>query len=180
MARRASDWVCVAAVATAHGIRGALKLRCFTERPEDAAAYGPVYDKHGNLLFELKLIGRSRGGVLVEADGIADRNAAEALRGTELFVPRTALPDLGPEEFYHSDLEGLDVLRADGARLGVVRALANFGAGDIVEVLAEDGRTLALPFDHETVRAVDLQSGRLVVEPPPELLPARDAAETAR
>ena len=142
MDRRASDWVCVAAVATAHGLRGALKLRCFTERPEDAAAYGPVYDKHGHRLFDFRVIGRSRGGILVEADGISDRNAAEALRGTELFVPRTALPELGPEEFYHSDLEGLDVLHADGARLGVVRALANFGAGDIVEVLADDGRTV--------------------------------------
>jgi 16S rRNA processing protein RimM len=179
MARRASDWVCVAAVATAHGIRGALKLRCFTERPEDAAAYGPVYDKHGNRLFSLKVIGQSRGGILVEADGVSDRNAAEALRGTELFVPRTVLPDLGPEEFYHSDLEGLDVLRADGARLGVVRALANFGAGDIVEVLADDGRTVALPFDRETVRTVDLEAGRLVVEPPPELLPRRDVADAA-
>ena len=80
MARRASDWVCVAAVATAHGIRGALKLRCFTERPEDAVAYGPIYDQHGKRLFDLRMIGRSRGGILVEAEGIADRNAAEALR----------------------------------------------------------------------------------------------------
>ena len=64
------------------------------------------------------MIGRSRGGILGEAEGIADRNAAEALRGTELFVPRAALPDLGPDEFYHTDLEGLDVLHADGARLG--------------------------------------------------------------
>ena len=173
--------MCVAAVATAHGIRGALKLRCFTERPEDAVAYGPVYDQHGKRLFDLRMIGRSRGGILVEAEGIADRNAAEALRGMELFVPRTALPDLGPEEFYHTDLEGLDVLHADGARLGVVRALANFGAGDILEVMAEDGRTMALPFDQETVRTVDLAAGRLVVAPPPELLPDQPhAAEAAR
>jgi 16S rRNA processing protein RimM len=177
MARQASDWVCVAAVATAHGIRGALKLRCFTERPEDAAAYGPVYDQHGNRLFALKVIGVSSGGILVEAEGISDRNAALAQRGTELFVPRTALPELGPDEFYHTDLEGLDVLQADGARLGVVRALDNFGAGDILEVLADDGRTLALPFDQETVRTVDLEAGRLVVAPPPELLPARRRPE---
>jgi 16S rRNA processing protein RimM len=186
MDRQATDWVCVAAVATAHGIRGALKLRCFTERPEDAVAYGPVYDQHGKRLFALRMIGRSRGGILVEVEGISDRNAAEALRGTELFVPRTALPDLGPEEFYHTDLEGLDVLHADGARLGVVRALANFGAGDILEVITDDGRTMALPFDQETVRTVDLEAGRLVVEPPPELLPDQrplkqpHAAEAAR
>jgi 16S rRNA processing protein RimM len=180
MARRASDWVCVAGVATAHGIRGALKLRCFTERPEDAAAYGPVYDQHGKRLFALEVIGRSRGGILVKAEGIRDRTAAEALRGTELFVPRAALPDLGPDEFYHSDLEGLDVLRADGARLGVVRALANFGAGDILEVMADDGRTVALPFDRETVCTVDLAAGRLVVEPPAELIPDRSRPNQVR
>jgi 16S rRNA processing protein RimM len=181
MGRQASDWVCVAAVATAHGVRGALKLRCFTERPEDAAAYGPVHDKEGNRLFALEVIGRSRGGILVEAEGISDRTAAEALRGMELFVPRTALPDLGPDEFYHSDLEGLDVLRADGARLGVVRALSNFGAGDILEVLADDGHTIALPFDRETVATVDLEAGHLVVEPPAELLSGQaHAAEAAR
>jgi 16S rRNA processing protein RimM len=181
MVRQATDWVCVAAVATAHGIRGALKLRCFTERPEDAAAYGPVYDRQGRQLFSLRMIGRSRGGILVEADGIEDRNAAEAMRGLELFVPRSALPDPGPDEFYHTDLEGLDVLRADGARLGVVRALNNFGAGDILEVLADDGRTVALPFDHQTVQAVDLEAGRLIVAPPVELVPdERISVEAAR
>jgi 16S rRNA processing protein RimM len=178
MVRQATDWVCVAAVATAHGIRGALKLRCFTERPEDAAAYGPVHDRHGTRLFTLKVIGQSRGGILVEAEGIRDREAAEALRGIELFVPRSVLPNLGPDEFYHADLEGLEVLRADGARLGVVRALNNFGAGDIVEVLADDGRTVALPFDQQTVHTVDLDTGRLVVEPPVELL--AHASETDR
>jgi len=180
MARRASDWVCVAAVATAHGIRGALKLRCFTERPEDAAAYGPLYDKHGKRLFTLKVIGQSIGGILVEAEGIAVRNAAEALRGTELFVPRAALPDRGPEEFYHADLEGLEAVRRDGARLGIVRTLANFGAGDILEIETDDGRTLALPFDHETVPTVDLDAGRLVVAPAPELLPAEPAPDRRR
>jgi 16S rRNA processing protein RimM len=176
MARQASDWVCVAAVATAHGIRGALKLRCFTERPEDATAYGPVFDRHGRRLFALKVIGQSRGGILVEADGIHDRNAAEALRGEELFVPRSVLPDLGTDEFYHSDLEGLEALRPDGSRVGVVRALANFGAGDILEVLADNGRTLNLPFDRATVPAVDLEAGRLIVEPPAGLLPEDRAA----
>jgi 16S rRNA processing protein RimM len=119
------------------------------------------------------VIGRSRGGILARAEGISDRTAAEALRGTELFVPREALPDLGPDEFYHADLEGLDVLRPDGVRLGVVHALANFGAGDILEVMADDGRTVPLPFDQETVRTVDLAAGRLVVEPPAELMPDR-------
>jgi 16S rRNA processing protein RimM len=179
MDRQATEWVCVAAVATAHGIRGALKLRCFTERPEDAAAYGPVYDQSGKRLFSLNVIGQSRGGILVEVDGVRDRNAAEALRGLELFVPRAVLPELAEDEFYHADLEGLDVRGADGQRLGVVRALSNFGAGDILEVQADDGRTFSLPFDQATVTTVDLERG-LVVEPHPELVDdARKRAEEA-
>jgi 16S rRNA processing protein RimM len=163
------DRVCVAVVATAHGIQGALKLRTFTERPENVAAYGPVYDRDGRRLFQLRVIGATRGGVLALAEGIADRHAAEALRGVELFVPRAALPELGEDEFYQTDLEGLLALRTDGSRLGVVRALDNFGAGDVIEIEAEDGRRFSLPFDRRTVPEVDLEGGRLVVEPPAEL-----------
>jgi len=167
--REAQDWVCVAVVATAHGIQGALKLRTFTERPEDVASYGPVHDRRGRRLFRLRVIGPARGGVLAEAKGVTDRDAAEALRGVELFVPRAALPDLDEDEFYQTDLEGLIALRADGSRLGIVRALENFGAGDVIEIAADDGRLLSLPFDRRTVPEVDLERGRLVVEPPAEL-----------
>ena len=169
--RGASAWVCVARIVAAHGLRGAFRLRCFTERPADAAAYGPVHDQDGRRLFELTVIGPARGGILARADGITDRNAAEALRGTDLFVPRAALPAPGPDEFYHADLEGLVVERADGARIGRVRELGNYGAGDLIEVAADDGRVLSLPFDRQTVPVVDLARGRLVVEPPAELVP---------
>lgn len=168
--RSAQDWVCVAAVATAHGIRGALKLRCFTERPEDVAAYGPVYDRHGRRLFELEILGPGPGGVIVTAEGIDDREQALALRGTELFVPRSTLPEPAPDEFYYSDLEGLAVERVDGSRLGLVRAVENFGAGDLIDVIADDGRSIVLPFDRATVPEIDLEHRRLVVDPPRELV----------
>jgi 16S rRNA processing protein RimM len=167
--RVGSEWVCVAAVASAHGVHGALKLRTFTERPEDVAAYGPVYDRHGERLFELQIIGRAGGGVIARAPGIEDRDGALALRGRELFVPRGALPDLDADEFYVSDLQGLTVELAGGRRLGAVRAVENHGAGDVLEVLADDGRTLALPFDRETVPEIDIGRGRMVVAPPAEL-----------
>jgi 16S rRNA processing protein RimM len=166
---RDRDWVCVAQVASAHGLRGLLKLRCFTERPQDVAAYGPVFDRNGRR-FELEVIGPAPGGVLARAQGIEDRNAAEALRGTELFVPRSALPELAPEEFYYSDLEGMEALRADGSRFGVVHGVANFGAGDLIEVLADDGQRISLPFTRESVPSIDLERRRLVVQPPDELV----------
>ena len=178
--REASKWVCVAKVVAAHGVRGALKLRCFTERAADVAAYGPLFDEGGERRFDLEILRETPGGVLVTADGIQDRNAAEALRGTLLFVPRLALPEPGPDEFYHSDLEGLSVERSDGRRLGRVRGLENFGAGDLIEIASDDGRVLTLPFDRQTVPVVDLARGRLVVEPPPELIPAGPHAEPQR
>ncbi len=110
------------------------------------------------------------GGVVAAAADVRDRNAAEALRGTLLFVPRPALPEPGADEFYHSDLEGLSVERSDGTRLGTVRSLENFGAGDLLEVAGDDGRVLTLPFDRRTVPVVDLARGRVVVEPPAELI----------
>jgi 16S rRNA processing protein RimM len=162
----------VAVVAAAHGLRGVLKLRCFTEQPEAVAAYGPLFDRNARRLFELQVIGPAPGGVLARAEGIEERNAAEALRGTELFVPRSALPELGPDEFYYSDLEGMEALRADGSRFGVVHGVDNFGAGDLIEVVAEDGRRLSLPFTRRTVPSIDLARRRLVVEPPEELAEA--------
>jgi len=174
-ARPASDWVCVAVVATAHGVRGALKLRSFTERPEDVAAYGPVFDRNGEPLFALRVIGKAKGGVIAEAPGIDDRDAALALRGTELFVPRAALPEPEPDEFYYSDLEGLAVERLDGERLGIVRGVDNHGAGDVIEVQADDGRLIDLPFDRTVVPEVDLEAGRIRVDPPPELMTGRGA-----
>jgi 16S rRNA processing protein RimM len=168
--RRDREWVCVAVVAGAHGLRGALKLRCFTERREDVAAYGPMFDGDGNRLFELQVIGPAPGGVLARADRIEDRSAAEALRGTELFVPRSALPDLPADEFYYTDLQGMEALRPDGSRLGIVQSVDNFGAGDVLEVLADDGRRLTLPFTRETVPSIDLERGRLVVEIPEALV----------
>jgi 16S rRNA processing protein RimM len=176
--RGATAWVCVARIVAPHGLYGALKLRCFTEQAADVAAYGPVYDQDGGRRFELTVLGPARGGVvLARAEGIDDRTAAEALRGTELSVPRASLPDLEPDEFYHADLEGLVALRADGVRLGTVRNLENFGAGDLIEIAADDGRVLSLPFDRQTVPVVDLAAGRLVVEPPAELLAPPAAAD---
>ena len=162
--------MCVAAVAGAHGLGGALRLRCFTERPEDVAAYGPVFAGNGERLFQLEVIGAARGGVLARAEGIADRDAAEALRGLELFVPRSALPEPAPDEFYYCDLEGMDALRPDGSRLGVVHAVDNFGGGDLIEIRTDDGRSISLPFTRDAVPTIDLAARRLVVEPPAEVI----------
>jgi 16S rRNA processing protein RimM len=169
--KRDDSLVCVAVVAAAHGVRGALRLRCFTERPEGVVAYGPVYDKAGNRLFELTLIGQARDGVLARAEGIGDRTEAERWRGVELYVPRAALPEpLDEDEFYIEDLRGLAVERPDGTRIGRVVGLDNFGAGAVIEVALDGGGSATLPFTRAVVPVVDPEGGRIVVEPPPELI----------
>jgi len=166
---RSAAWVCVAKVVAAHGLQGALKLRCFTERAEDVAAYGPLHDRSSGRQLVLKVVGRTSGGVLAKADGIDDRSAAEALRGALLHVPRAALPEPAADEFYHADLEGLAVELDDGRHLGTVRGIGNFGAGDVLEIAADGGDVLNLPFDRATVPVIDLARGRVVVVPPAEL-----------
>lgn len=166
------DRVLVGAVAGAHGVRGLVKLKCFTEKPAQITAYGPLTDETGERRYEVAVVGTAKGGVLARIDGVTDRNAAEAMKGTRLYVARSALPALAPEnEFYHADLVGLGVETADGRQLGKVRAVLNYGAGDVLEVTGETGESLLLPFTRSAVPVVDLDGGRLVAAPPAEVEP---------
>ena len=158
-----SGMVCVASVATAHGVRGALKLRCYTEEPESVAAYGPVFDAKGHELFRLSVIGRTKGGVIAKAEGIEDRDAAEALRGLDLYVPRERLPATEEDEFYVSDLVGMEAVDAEGAVQGRIVAVHDFGAGDLIEVQPPQGDSHLVPFTRASVPEVDLAARRAVV-----------------
>jgi 16S rRNA processing protein RimM len=159
--------VCVAQVATAHGVRGALRLRTFTEDPASVAAYGPLCDERGRELFSVRVIGAAKGGVLVKAEGVETRDDAEALRGLRLYIPRDRLPEPEDEdEFYMNDLVGLEAVDADGAVRGRVVAVQNFGAGELVEVRGPDGETFYVPFTREAVPEVDVKGGRVVIDPP--------------
>jgi 16S rRNA processing protein RimM len=158
-----SGMVCVASVATAHGVRGALKLRCYTEEPESVAAYGPVFDAQGRELFRLTVIGSAKGGVIARADGIDDRDAAEALRGLDLYVPRDRLPATEEDEFYVSDLVGMDAVDPNGDAQGRIIAVHNFGAGDLIEVQPAEGQSQLVPFTREAVPDVDLVARRAVI-----------------
>ena len=164
----------LAVITAPHGVRGAFRLRCFTEKPESVAAYGPVCDEQGRELFALDVLHRVPGGVVARAPGIADRDAAERLRGTALFVPRSRLPEPGPDEFYEEDLVGLEAVEPSGRRLGRVTAVLDHGAGEILEIETEEGTLLDLPFTRAVVPEIDLEAGRLVV-----VLPSVIEAEAA-
>ena len=158
--------VCLGAVTGAHGIRGQVKVKPFTESPDDVAAYGPVEDERGSRRFTLSVTGRHKDTVIVSVEGVADRDAAEALRGTRFYVARSALPEPEDGAFYHADLIGLEVVTVAGETLGRVTAMHDFGAGDLIEYLGADGKSRMLPFSEAAVPEVDLAGGRLVVDPP--------------
>jgi 16S rRNA processing protein RimM len=165
-----SKQVCMGVIVGVHGVRGTVRLKSFAENEVDALAYGPLEDEAGKP-YVLTLQGQSKGSLLVRIKGVGDRNAAEALKGVRLYVPRAALPPPAVDEFYHADLVGMRVELLDGAVLGVVLAVYNFGAGDLIDVQVTDSvKTVLLPFNRETVTEVDLAGWRLVVDPMPGLL----------
>jgi 16S rRNA processing protein RimM len=162
--------VCVGVVTGAHGVRGAVRLKSFTAEPEAIAAYGPLEDECGERRFALRLIGSAKGVLIVAIAGIEDRDRAEALRGLRLYLPRAALPPPEEEEYYHADLIGLAAALSDGTTLGTVRAVHDFGAGDTLEIARPKGQPVMVPFTRAVVPVVDLEAGRLVIDPPPGLL----------
>jgi 16S rRNA processing protein RimM len=164
--------VCVGIVAGAHGVRGAVRIKSFTGKPEDVAAYGPLEDESGRQRFSLRLVGATKGVLIGWLSGVPDRDRAEALRGLRLYLPRAALPPTEDEEFYHADLIGLEAVLSDGTPLGQVKAVHDFGAGDTLEILRPEGPPAMVPFTRAVVPVVDLDAGRLVVDPPPGLLEA--------
>jgi 16S rRNA processing protein RimM len=163
--------VCVGVVTGPHGVRGLVKVKSFMQVPEDLVELGQVTDKSGARTFRLDVRGMNKGALLVHVDGIDDRDAAQALKGLELYVPRDALPEPENDEFYHADLIGLRVELEDGTVIGSVRAVHDFGAGDVIELHGKrPWGTVMLPFDAETVPTVDVAAGRLVVRPPEGLV----------
>ncbi len=185
-AAKAGERVCLGVMVGAHGVRGLVKVKSFTEVPEDVAAYGPVSDEAGRRQWTLEAVGRGKGVVLARVSGVDDRDQAQALHGTEIYVPRDVLPALDEETFYHADLIGLRAEDTAGRTVGRVAAVENYGAGDILEIAleitgetaVEGGQSLMLPFTRVTVPEVDLAAGRLVVVvPEEERAPARGREE---
>ena len=165
----AGKLVCLGVIAGAHGITGALRVKLFSEDPKALEAYGPLTDEHGEGSFELRVTSRLKGFVLARIEGIEDRDAAERLKGVRLCVARERLPEPEQNEYYHSDLIGLSVERADGEPFGTVRAVHDFGGGDLLEIEQPgSAETVLLPFTKAFVPVVELKEGRLVVEPPEE------------
>ncbi len=169
--------VVVAQVGAAHGVKGEVRLKAFTAAPMDVTAYGALAGNDGRA-FEIETARPAAGPagdmLVVRFKGIEDRNAAEALNGIELSVPRERLPQAKDDEFYHADLIGLAAETVSGEALGTIVAVQNYGAGDLLEIAAPGAMPVLVPFTRAAVPTVDVASGRVVVDPPPGLLDNRE------
>jgi 16S rRNA processing protein RimM len=166
-----------------------VKIKSFTADPRKVGAYGPVEDESGTRRFKVKVRGQAGGLIIArlwevppqglktgsseratdqKEKGVEDRNAAEALKGLRLYVGRDKLPRPKRNEWYLADLVGLRAERVDGTAMGTVKSVQNYGAGDIVEIETTPGKTVFVPFTKRAVPEVDMDGGRLVIDPPVE------------
>jgi len=158
--------VCIAQIGAAHGVRGEVRLKPFTENPLAVTRYGALESEDGKRRFEIESVRPAKDMVVARLKGVTDRNAAEALKNIRLYVAREKLPAPEADEFYHADLVGLTAQKHNGETVGTVKAIHNFGAGDLLEIEPASGATIILPFNEATVPIVDIAAKKIVIEPP--------------
>ncbi len=173
------DRVLLGVVAAPHGVRGLVRIRSFTENPMAVAGYGPLSDETGKKRFKVEALSASRGAVLARIEGVDDRNAAEAMRGTKLYVERGVLPEASEKEWYEADLIGLAAVGRDGRDWGKVLAFNDFGAGLTMEVSGGSAskQSVMVTFNDEAVPEIDVEGGKVVVDPPAGLLAGNETKE---
>lgn len=160
-----NERICIGKIVAAHGIRGEVKVLSQTKTPTDLDKFGDVENKDASRKFSIKVLGMISSNVRVKIESVDTRNEAEALIGTELYVARSALPELAEDEFYKGDIVGLKVcLRTPDNEIGTVVGFENFGAGEIIEIkLKGQKETELLPFTRQYVPVINLESGYIIV-----------------
>lgn len=154
-----SHKICVGVIMGAHGVRGEVRLRSFTDDSNAIFSYKPVTDEEEKRVFAPKRKGAMKDHFIASLKGVTNREEAEALRGTKLYVDRSVLPSAGKGEYYEADLVGLAVKTSDGKTLGKVLALHDFGAGAFLEIEPVKGKNFMLPFTDDFVPVVDVAKG---------------------
>jgi 16S rRNA processing protein RimM len=163
--------VCVAKIGAAHGLRGEVRLQVFTEDPDAVIGYGELTNEDGTRKFRVSSLRPAKGHFIAKFEGVNDRNASELLTNIQLFVTREKLPEIEEAEtFYYADLIGMRVEDKNGKYFGVVGAVRNYGAGDLLEVSAKvNAPGTLVPFIEQFVPEVDMKQGRVVIDPPASL-----------
>ena len=160
----------VGRVVKAHGITGEVVVEIRTDDPD--ARFTPGGGRGGERTFSVESVRDHAGRLLIRLAGVADRNAADELRGTVFIVDTADLPAIDdPDEFYDHELEGLRVVTVEGAAVGVIREVLHTAAGELLSVKAEpDGREVLVPFVSAIVTSVSRDTGTVVIDPPDGLL----------
>lgn len=159
-----NDLICVAAIAGAFGIKGEVKLKSFTDVPESCVSYGPLLSESGKTVLTPSSHRRVKGAVAIICPEVKTREQAESLKSTKLYVPRENFPAPEEDEFYASDLVGLEVKSTDGKRIGKIIGVQDFGAGDLLEIKPKDGASFYHPFTLTATPKVDIKAGRVVIK----------------
>ncbi len=162
--------VLVGAFGAPQGVHGEIDVKSFTGEAKAIGAYGSLTDARRSRAFAFERLRLLKDDMLAaKVRGVDTREAAAALTGVEIFARRDQLPPPNADEFYYDDLIGLEAVTREGARLGRVASLMNYGAGDILEIAPDGGdETLLLPFTKDVAPVVDFEVGRIVIEPPRE------------
>jgi 16S rRNA processing protein RimM len=158
--------VLLAAVIGAVGLKGEVRAKLFTATPDALPRYRALHTAQGRKLVITAFRPSKEGEAVIAFEDVRDRNAAEALKGAELYVDRAMLPKTDEDEFYHADLIGLEARDSEGRVLGKVVALHNFGASDVIELARPDGDSVHLAFTKETVPVLNIEAGYIIVAVP--------------
>lgn len=162
-----SELICVGAIGGAFGVQGEVRLKSFTAEATSIADYAPLTTEDGSREFDVVVTRSIKNGLAARLSGVVTKEEADALKGTQLFAPRDRLPELPEDEFYHTDLIGLEVRDTGGTVLGNVKSVQNNGAGDLLEIHGPGLKnTVLLPFTRAAVPTVDIKGGRIVADPP--------------
>ena len=178
MTEKTNMMVVMAQIGRAHGLKGEVHAQSFTADPLALTDYGDLVDAKGRV-FKIAAMRPQGTGLVLRLAGVSTREAAEALNGVELLLPREALPDTeDDDDFYYTDLMGLDAVSPAGETLGKVITVHNFGAGDMLELRLVSGKAVFVPFTKAAVPTVSVKSGTVTIDPEAAGLLAEEAPET--
>lgn len=167
-----SKLICVAAIAGAFGVKGEVKIRPFTDDPLACLTYGPLLGVDGTVILTPKTSRAVKNALAVFTEEVKTREQAEAMKSTKLYVLRSAFPETEEDDFYVSDLIGLQVKTTDGKNAGKITAVHDFGGGDMLEIKPKDKSSFYHPFTKRAVPKVDIKAGRVIITiVEPEIVP---------
>jgi len=168
--------ICIAAIAGAFGVKGEVRIKSFTDDPAACLTYGPLMNETGEIVLTPLKSRPVKGGFAITTKEVKTREQAESLKSTKLYIRRSSLPDADEDEFYYSDLIGMTVETADGDKKGRIKAIHDFGSGDVLEIQTPGKKDWYHPFTKDAVPVVDVKSGKVIIEiiEPEEVRPSAE------